>query len=137
MSRKPSVSYRVRSVSAFRAVTGSVGSDTAVAAGLMTIGVNAGRNRILLASAARRHDHLAHVLMEALSRLVESRLRARPICCLLRLPVRAGQNNESPLRLASCSKVAAHYRRSFLRKIASSFEIVTKEANFTAYILFQ
>jgi hypothetical protein len=50
MSRKPSVSYRVRSVTAFRAVTGSVGSDTAVAAGLMTIGVNAGRNRILLAS---------------------------------------------------------------------------------------
>jgi hypothetical protein len=95
MSRKPSVSYRVRSVTAFRAVTGSVGSDTAVAAGLMTIGVNAGRNRILLACAARRHDHLAHVLKEALGRLVESRLRARPICCLLRLPVRAGQNNES------------------------------------------
>jgi hypothetical protein len=115
MSRKPSVSYRVRSVTAFRAVTGSVGSDTAVAAGLMTIGVNAGRNRILLASAVRRHDHLAHVLMEALGRLGESRLRARPICCLLSPACPRYQNNESPLRLASCSKVAAHYRRRFLR----------------------
>ena len=92
---------------------------------------------MLLASAVRPHDHLAHVLMEALGRLGESRLRARPICLLLSPACPRCQNNESPLRLAVCGKLVAHYRGSFLSKIVSSFAIVAEEADLAVYILLQ
>lgn len=41
------------------------------------------------------------------------------------------------LRLTGRGEVVAHYRRSFLRKIVSSFEIVAEKVDLPIYILLQ